>query len=170
MEDDKLNAKIAWRSESGQMRILEVVIAAMIIFIAFSVSTFLTRSSDIKVVQERGDLDRLGYNVLSGMVDSGSIEITIENKEITFENATIQLQTYVQRSLPLATYFNITMIKMTANAQGWIDQTPLLSLSNAPSSAFMRSMEVSSTPTTYTSKGGNIYYIVLVLARAGEGS
>ncbi len=148
------------------MRILEAVIAAIIIFLVFSVSTYLIRSSDVRLLQERGDLDRLGYNVLNGMINSGTIEETVENQTGTSVNARIQLQTYIQRSIPLSTYFNITIVKMTAN-KGWINQTALFSISNAGTSTFLNSPEVSSTPTIYTSKGGNFYYIVLVLARAG---
>lgn len=147
------------------MRILEAVAAALIIFVVFSAATFLNRASDVKVLQERSDLDRLGYNILSGMIESGTIEATVENS-----TSTLQLQVYVQRSLPISTFFNLTIIKMIDDDQnGWINQTEPITLSNAPNSAFTKSLEVSSTPTVYTSKRGNIYFITLILARAGEG-
>ena len=155
------------QAQRGQMRILEAVVAAIIIFLVFSISTFLIRSSDVRVLQERGDLDRLGYNVISGMIDSGTIEDTLENKGITLADASVQMQTYIQRSLPVSTYFNLTLFTMNPTANGWINQTLLFSASNAQASTFSSSAELSSTPTIYTSKGGTIYNIVLVLARAG---
>lgn len=156
------------RSSRGQSRILEAVIAAVIIFLVFSVAAFLIRASDVKVLQERADLDRLGYNVLSGMIESEIIETVMENGS---SSTVIELKTFVQRSLPLATCFNLTVSRFEASSQtGWVDQTLVLSLSNSESTAFIDTMEVSSTPTVYTSKSGNIYYVVLVLARAGEGS
>jgi hypothetical protein len=151
------------------MRILEAVIAAIIIFLVFSISTFLIRSSDVRVLQERGDLDRLGYNVISGMIDSGTIEDTLENGGVTLADASMQMQTYIQRSLPISTYFNLTLFAISPTANGWINQTLLFSVSNALASTFSSSVELSSTPTIYTSKGGNIYNIVLILARAGGG-
>lgn len=151
------------------MRILEAVVAAIIIFLVFSISTFLIRSSDVRVLQERGDLDRLGYNVMSGMIDSGTIEDTLEKGGVTLSDATIQMQTYIQRSLPVSTYFNLTLFIMSPTANGWVNQTLLFSVSNALASTFSSSVELSSTPTIYTSKGGNIYNIVLVLVRAGGG-
>jgi hypothetical protein len=67
------------RANSGFARILETVVAATIIFIVFTASSFFINSSQIKAVQERTDLDRLGYNVLSRLTESGTIEATIEN-------------------------------------------------------------------------------------------
>ena len=164
MEDGELVDKRAPRTVRGQMRILEAVAAALIIFVVFSAATFLNRSSDVRALQERGDLDRLGYNMLSGMVESGIIEETVENS-----GSTVELQVFVQRSLPMATFFNLTIVRIAVNNQtGWVDQVPKVSLSNAPYSAFSKSLEVSSTPTVYTSKGGNTYFITLVLTRAGE--
>lgn len=158
------------KTRKGQSRILEAVIAAVIIFIAFSVSMFLIRASDVKVLQERADLDRLGYNVLHRLVESGTIEETLEEPlDIGFGGAL--LQTTVQRSLPATTYFNLTIFNCTESSQGlWVELRPLpLSINNTSADSFTKSLEVSSTSMTYTSKIGNIYYLVLVLARAGGG-
>jgi hypothetical protein len=164
LEDGELVGKRAPRTLCGQMRILEAVAAALIIFVVFSAATFLNRSSDVKTLQERGDLDRLGYNMLSRMIESGIIEETVENS-----GSTVELQVFVQRSLPMATFFNLTIVQMEGNDQlDWVNATKIASVSNAPYSAFSKSLEVSSTPTVYTSKGGNTYFITLVLARAGE--
>lgn len=147
------------------MRILEAVVAALIIFVVFSAATFFIRSSDVKVLQERADLDRLGYNVLSGMIESGTVEATLETSF-----SPVQLQAYLQRTLPISTFFNLTIVKMAADDQsGWVNQTSIVTLSNVPSAGFTGSLEVSSTPTVYTSKAGYTYFITLVLARAGEG-
>jgi len=149
------------RARKGQSRILEAAIAAVIIFIVFSVSMFLIRTSDIRVLQERADLDRLGYNVLHRLVESGTIEEILENLNL--------LKTVVQQSLPSTTYFNLTVFKCTGSLAGPPFEPDPLSVSNAPSGSFANSLEVSSTNMIYTSKKGNIYHLVLVLARAGGG-
>jgi hypothetical protein len=152
--------KALQEAKKGQSRILEAVIAAVILFIVFSATTFLIRSSEVGVIQERGDLDRLGYNVLHGMVESGTIEATLEKG---LDNA--YLKTVVQKSLPSSIYFNLTVFKY----KDLFSFELVLSVSNAATDSFLKSMEVSSTTVLYTSKSGEIYYLVLALARAGEG-
>lgn len=157
------------RSRKGQSRILEAVIAAVIIFIVFSVSMYFIRASDITVLQERADLDRLGYNTLHRLVESGTIEATIEVASGRGIDEPF-VKTIIQKSLPSATYFNLTIYKCNDNGF-WIELEPTRyqSISNAPEDAFAKSMEVSSTNMIYTSKTGNIYQLVLILARAGGG-
>jgi len=158
------------KARKGQSRILEAVIAAVIIFIVFSVSMFLIRASDVKVLQERADLDRLGYNTLHRLVESDTIEATIEVASGRGIDPSF-VKTIIQKSLPSATYFNLTIYKCIDNGS-WIELEPhprYPPISNASEDAFAKSMEVSSTNMIYTSKTGNIYLLVLVLARAGGG-
>ncbi len=151
------------RANSGFARILETIVAATIIFIVFTASSFFISSSQIKAAQERTDLDRLGYNVLSRLTESGTIEATIEE----IPPLDVQLKGYLQHSLPSSIFFNLTIMNRPPNQDEWVN---LLSLSNSDSSSFSSSLEVSSTPLIYTSKAGNIYYLILVLANAGEGT
>jgi len=159
------------RSRRGQSRILEAVIAAVIIFIVFSVSLYLIRASDVQVQQQRADLDRLGYNVLHTLVESGSIDQTLE--QYTGDAGWIgetYLKSSIQNALPPSMYFNLTIYKCTGSLTGaWFDPSSTHAVTNAPDGAFSQALEVSSTSLTYTSKNGNIYYLVLVLARAGGG-
>ncbi len=156
-------------ADSGQSRILEAVIAAMIIFIVFAASSFFINSTKTTIVQERADLDRLGYKVLSKLIESGTIDATIERPApITAKQ--IQLKAFLQHSLPSAILFNLTILNWTSNSNqcwrkfAWVN----CSLNNADDNSFSNSAEVSSTPTIYTSKGGNIYQLILVLANAGQ--
>lgn len=159
------------KNRAGQMRILEAIIAAVIIFIVFSVATFLVQTSDVKVLQERTDLDKLGYNVLNNLMESGTIE-TIETSS-AYQNATqrdLYLRTAVQSYLPVNIYFNLTLFNST-------DMTTYVQLrmvtnnvANALPTSFTNSTEVSSTDMIYTSKNGNVYHAILLLARAGGGS
>lgn len=145
----------------GQSRILEAVIGAIIIFIVFSVATFLIRASDVRVLQERGDLDRLGYNVLSRMVDSGTIESLIE-----IPRWDEVLRTTIQKFLPSTLLYNLTIFDCVQHSD-FVTLEHRTSVSNVQPDAFLSSKEVSSTSIVYTSKRGNIYCLVLLLTRAG---
>lgn len=156
------------KNQAGVSRILEAVISAAILFVVFSVATFLAQTSDLKILQERSDLDRLGYNVLNNVMESGAIE-NIEKQTLppNIDKVTY-LRTAIQTYLPTTVYFNLTIYE-------YIDQSPfgrldpfIKSVANADS--FKSSTEISSTDMVYTSKNGNTYYVVLVLARAGGGS
>ncbi|MEM4727651.1 MAG: hypothetical protein QXD04_05295 [Candidatus Bathyarchaeia archaeon] len=146
-------------SERGQSRILEAVIAASVIFLVFSVSSFLVRASDIRVLQERADLDRLGYNTLHKLVESGAFDEIMREASSQldpFRSASLLLKNFLQRNLPQDIFFNLTVYlgeevkAITSN----IDQEP-------------RSLELSSTSLTYTSRNGDIYLLILILTRAG---
>jgi hypothetical protein len=156
------------KSRSGQSRILEAVIAAVIIFIVFSVSLYLIRASDVKVRQEKADLDRLGYNVLHTLVESGTIDQTLEDSPQPWIGQAY-LKSSIQNALPASMYFNLTIYNCTGSLTGPWFEPDTSHVTNAPDGAFAQAMEVSSTSLTYTSKNGNIYYLVLVLTRAGGG-
>lgn len=149
----------------GQSRILEAVIAAVIIFVVFAVSVFLIQASNVKILQERSDLDRLGYNVGHMVVEAGVIESTLETPSIQED----QLKSVLQRSMPSIIFFNLTVFNCTELDAVQIELTPVVTIANAATDFFANSMEVSSNTMTYTSKKGNIYYLVLVLAQVGEG-
>jgi hypothetical protein len=104
--------------------------------------------------------------VLSRLTESGTIEATIEQPT----PLTIQLKAFLQQSLPSSILFKLTIMKWASDSHGWVASSALPSLSNSDDSSFLNSAEVSSTPMIYTSKGGNIYYLVLVLANVGQGA
>jgi len=157
------------RKGEGQARILEAVIAAAIIFVVFSGVTFFMRSSDITIVQERGELDRLGYNILDRIVESGAIEQELETK-LDLWTIGQHFKAIILQALPSTVYFKLNIFNCTENGP-WITLNPisLPNANNTSEDAFAISKEVSSTTVTYTSRTGSIYNIVLVLARGGEG-
>ena len=159
------------KNHAGQARILEAIIAAVIIFIVFSVATFLVQTSDVRVLQERSDLDRLGYNVLNNLMESGTVE-TIETSS-AYQIATqrdLYLRTAVQSLLPVNIYFNLTLFNCTDMTTYVQLRTVTNNVANALPILFANSTEVSSTDMIYTSKNGNVYHAILLLARAGGGS
>jgi hypothetical protein len=145
------------RANSGVARILEVVVAATIIFIVFSASSILISNSHATATQEKSDLDTIGYNVLSRLTESGTIEATIESNP----QQLIQLKAFVQSSLPSSMFFKLTITDRTHPSN------IISPITNTDLSVFSNLNTVSSTPIIYTSKSGAIYHLVLVLANAG---
>ena len=124
----------------------------------------MLQSSDISRIQERGDLDRLGYNVLSSVIESGTIELTIEKEELD----ELELKTFIQRLLPASTLYNFSICNYTLS-ENWTEKEEVITLTNMNDETSMDFYEVSSTSTILTSKKGNIYSMILALARAGGG-
>ncbi len=153
------------RNQKGVSRILETVIAAVILFVVFSAATFLVQTSDVKTIQERSDLDRLGYNVLNNIMESGVIE-NIETNKLppNIDNATY-LRTAIQTYIPTTVYFNLTIYTFKDQITYAKLDPVIKNVANAES--FKKSAEISSTNMIYTSKNGNSYYATLILAGAG---
>lgn len=149
------------RANAGIARILEAIVAATIIFIAFTAASFFVSDSKTAVAQDRTDLDRIGYNTLSKLTESGTIEATIEKTPA----ATDELRSFIRNSLPQTMIFNLTVTRNSPTEKTW-------TVSNLMDTdeSLSKSMAVSSTPMMYTSKGSSIYYLVLVLANPGQGA
>ena len=150
----------AW---NGQARILEAVIASIIIFLAFSAAFYFIYSSENIFAQETIDLNRLAHNVLHQIAESNVIEETLEED---LQNGRTQLRIVLRELLPPNIYFNLTIYNCTDSPFQLYDY-PLPPISNAPAEVFTESGEVASASILYTSKRGNIYYLVLELTRAG---
>jgi hypothetical protein len=144
----------------GQIRIFEAVVATAVIFVAFSASILLIYPSRLWLIYEREYLDRLGYNILHNLAETGAIESVLGED-------TYHLEIIMNRIMPLLTYYNLTIFVFNT-AKGEIQR--FASVSNATPEVFRRMPEVSSTMMVYTSRSGKTYYLVLVLAKGGEKS
>lgn len=144
------------RSSSGQARILEAVIAAILIFMTSSVAFFMLFSSERVFKQEVVDLNRLAHNVLHRLAESGIIDEALKDGEAD----TRKLMSAIQSLLPHNVYFNLTINAVS-------DPDKSISISNAPQNVFEGSGEVASASITYTSKRGLIYQLNLKLTRIG---
>jgi len=166
-----VTAKRQWsKSKTGQARILEAVVAATIVFLVFSASSILINGSRVTATQERADLNILGHNVLSRVTEAGTIEATIEKASQPLTQTSlevIELKASLQNSLPSSMFFSLTITNNTKSNDGSQTVNQQLTVGNAEAASFSASTDVSSTPLIYTSKSGNIYFIVLVLANVG---
>ena len=168
MEDELVKSiKNLIKARNGQARILEAVIASIIIFLAFSAAFYFIYSSENIFAQETIDLNRLAHNVLHQIAESNVIEETLEEDP---QNNQTRLEIVLRELLLSNIYFNLTIFNCTDNPFQLYDyDNPLqpISISNAPAEVFTEPGEVASASILYTSKRGNIYYLVLELTRAG---
>lgn len=151
---------------SGQARIIEAVMASILIFIAFTAAFYMLFSSERFFRQEAVDLNRLAYNTLHRLVESGAIEEAVGGDNV---NET-KLRNAIQSLLPQNIYFKLTIYNLTiyggnSGQQSRIEE--ISSISNAQQEVFERSSEVVSASITYTSRDRKIYYLCLSLTRAG---
>jgi hypothetical protein len=140
---------------SGQVRILEAVIATIILLIAFTAFYFMLYSSEKFFKQEAVDLNRLSYNTLMHLVESGVVERAVSGDSGALVKA-------LQSLLPPNVFFNLTIVDATDPSRGAV-----VSVSNAVPTVFEGPGEVASATITYTSREGKVYMLVLKLALVG---
>lgn len=161
MEDEHLKNRAPQRQNAGISRILESVIAAFIIIIVFMAATFLINSSNFQAQQEKGDLERMGYNTLANLVESRTIEATIEKNP---QEAVSNLRAFLQRTLPNSIYFKL-VVSQREGEWAPFDIIIASTSNNFNEDIFTNSLYTSSTPVIYTSESGEIYSIILTLSR-----
>ena len=144
--------------DRGQMRILEAVIATIVLLIAFTAFYFMLYSSARFFKQEAVDLNRLSYNALMHLAGSGVIERAVSNPT----TGKAMLVRALQSLLPSNVFFNLTVLNVTDAGREVV-----VSASNAVPTVFEGPSEVASATITYTSSEGKIYVLVLRLALAG---
>lgn len=146
-------------SRLGQMRILEAVVASILIYIAFTAVFYMLFSSEKSFKYEAVDLGRLAYNVLHRLVESDVIEGILIDAQ---GNGTM-LIAVLQGLLPQNVLFNLTIYEV-GHVGLW---NRVLIISNAPKEAFEVTNEVASASAPYTSRWGRMYFLCLSLTRIG---
>lgn len=146
------------RSRHAQARILESLVAAVLMYILFTTVYFMLFSSEKPFKMESVDLNRLSYNSLHHLAGSSVIEEVVNEPQ-----SSSRLFEAIQTLLPRNVYFNLTIYERDGSGL-WILK---LSISNAEARVFELSSEVAASSTVYTSKKGEIYLLCLKLTRVG---
>lgn len=146
-------------SRFGQMRILEAVVASILIYIAFTAVFYMLFSSEKSFKYEVVDLERLAHNVLHRLVESDVIEETLTSTQGSETKLIIALQGL----LPQNVFFNLTIYEVDRVGS----RNRMITVSNAPKGVFKVANEVASASTLYTSRWGGIYLLYLSLTRVG---
>ena len=118
------------RNNQGQMRIIETILAAIIIASALFFVNFFSanpRASSYEV----DDLEKMGYNVLLDLDQHG-----ILSEMVYFQEKWPDLRTALKLTLPVDVYFNLTIYRVDGDSLLKVDNDmirsdDLTTLSNA---------------------------------------
>ena len=58
----------------GQMRLVEVVFASLIVFLAFAFASYVMGPMNAPIVRGKGDLEVMAYNLLDRLAREGVLE------------------------------------------------------------------------------------------------
>jgi len=96
------------RSNRGQMRVIETILASIIVVSALAfVNTYAATPSS--QIYEVTDLEKMGYDLLHDLDQHNSIVPLVYNEDWTNLQATLKL------TLPIDTYFNLTICDITGS-------------------------------------------------------
>jgi hypothetical protein len=156
-----------FRANKGQARLTESILAVGLILIIFTTSIYLMSPPKVWTIYEKGDLDRVGYNILNYLLEVGTIDNLGKLQNST--DIESQLRFLLETYLPPMTFFNFTIYNLENDSSvSTISMKIWLKVNNTKWDAFEASAEVSSTSVLYTSKDGKMYFLILMLARSGE--
>jgi hypothetical protein len=133
------------------------------LFTSFTAALFLTSTSHNNALQVHSDLDRVGHNVLVRLAESGVIDSTVSGTTVDEPI----LQNVLTSALPPLVYYSLEIFNTTKGVDTIPTNHQIGTVTNAEPDSFRSTPEVSSTSFMYTTPSGEIYYLVLVLTKAG---
>jgi uncharacterized protein YxeA len=164
---------IAKRKNIGQGRIIEVFFAVLIVSSSFIVSSYMITPTNIPLVQSKGDIEKLGFNIFEKLARGKTFE-TINFTQVGWEQ---RLKIVFEKLLPPEIYFNLTVYNSSFYSPAFINLEIINSvpISNIEpnSKAFKNSPEIASVTYVYTYYDWEmnkrmLLVFRLTLARPGE--
>jgi len=145
---------------SGQFRVVEALISAVIIVVAFTAALELQQIPRSWSSRMKTDLEALAFNVLLNLAESNVPE------NIGSPRWEHGLFIVLQTLLPPATYFNLTVYRITVLTNGTVLMEPLnkAPISNMQSQDLSEALEAASAAYVYTTRKGEILLLVLTLS------
>lgn len=158
------------RGRQGQMRLVEVVFAALIVFLVFSFGSYAMTSTSTPIVRGKGELEVTAYNLLHRLAQEGTFERTVMSG---IEDWELELKLVITRMSWPSLYFNVTIFNATMQGPVVVSLEPLNHepITNVrgdeASEAFSKSPEVAAVRYVYTSYRGSILVFRMAIAKAG---
>jgi hypothetical protein len=154
------------RGSNGQFRVIEAVLATIIIFTTFTSAAYMLKAHRTWATRQVEELEKLGYNTLERFAESGVLDVTIGESRPGWE---VHLKLVLDTVLPPSVYYNLTIY-----SSKYLDGIAILEkyneqpITNSQASGFTRSPEIAAATYIYTTNGAKIYVLVLQLATGGE--
>lgn len=162
----------------GISRIIESVVAALLILAAFSISSYLTLPPNTPHQRSSEDLTKFGYNLLSSLaVNDGFDKLIFDSNGNLKEGWEQQLKVVINSLIPQNIIFNITVYNATLNELGFVELKELntKTISNAVDESdkaneavFLKAGENAQVSYVYTTKWMKVIVVEMKLALLGS--
>ena len=96
---------IRMKNNKGQMRVIETILAAIIIVVALSFVNFFSVNPRVGAYEVK-DLEKMGYSVLNDLDQNG-----ILTREV-YQSKWADLKAALRLTLPVDVYYNMTVYKL----------------------------------------------------------
>ena len=156
----------AKRGRTGQIRIIEAALAAMIMLFAIVATNQFVRNPRLIMTGRSGTLRSIAYNTLYRLADLGILGNTLSKGG---ENWELDIKIVLATLLPSTVYYNLTVYAFPdpANPSAYVAYNRLpISNSQSPL-AFTQTPEVSSATYLYVTTNSRIYILRLQIAEGG---
>ena len=159
------------RGRRGQIRVIEAVMAALLIFASFAISSALSAPYRVWVVKQSSELEGQGFSAMNMLAANGALEDFLSNRPDGWE---ARLTVLTQSLLPPDVYFNLTIysINLTSSSPAAVltvvNRVPITDMGST--NLLNQALEVVSDTYPYTSRANVYYELVLVLSRGGTGT
>lgn len=156
------------RCRSGQGRLIETAIAALILFVGLGFVSYLVSPMNLLVIEPRGELEKQGYNVLYRLSRAGVYETTIMSGDPYGQK---NLKATIERLLSSNVHYNLTVYNATQVDPISARLQKLATITNLDegSPANSEDLFVSCVRTSYTTRSGWILVLSLALGTKGQG-
>ncbi|MGB9727768.1 MAG: hypothetical protein ACPLZF_05100 [Nitrososphaeria archaeon] len=162
----------------GISRIIESVVAALLILAAFSISSYLTLPPNTPHQRSSEDLTKFGYNLLSSLaVNDGFDKLIFDSNGNLKDGWEQQLKVVINSLIPQNIVFNITVYNATLNELGFVELKELntKTISNAVDefgkaneAVFLKAGENAQVSYVYTTKWMKVIVVEMKLALLGS--
>jgi len=150
----------------GQLRVIEAVLASIIIFTTFTSAAYLLTSHRTWATRNLEELEKIGYNALQRLAESGGLEATVGDSHLGWE---LHLKLLLETILPASIYYNLTVLVSSYKfGIATLAQCNGQAITNVQSNGFNTSPEIASITYVYTCRRAKVYVLVLQLATGGE--
>lgn len=144
----------------GQMRIIEALIACLLVFLTLSMATFF---SNVYVMNKGGNLNKVGMNIIDTIDDSAVIEEIIEQNE----GWETKLKSLIDSLLPPDIFYNLT-IYSTVNGETIAQTTNIFNYNLSSSSEIKSFQQVVTLSLPITRNETMRLDVILIIDRSGS--
>lgn len=155
------------RCRSGQGRLIETAIAALVLFVGLGFVSYLVGPMNTLVIEPRGELEKRAYNVLYRLSKAGVYESTIMSGDPYWEK---NLEAALVRLLSSHVHYNLTVYNATQvdPISAHLEKMATITNLDEASLASSQDLFVACVRAPYTTRSGSVLVFSLALGSMGQ--